>query len=515
MRIIPRAFLCAVLSGILFISCKHGQTGADADPFAEAGFKAYENGFEQHLEDYHLARSAENAHVPEGKASLYIDFSSGIYQALTAKDNLSLLTNVYNSLPTNALDIFKLSSDTIISMERADIDAEVTDPKKYNEIYAPITRAVAEIVSKKNDAILVTDFEEYKNKAEITNIAYLKDLFEDWLLKGNSIQFFISEYKENTTAKRLFFTVFSYGRISDESLLKRVENSPLISGLTRYDLSSRAFSFSQQYDTEKSGGIFYDPSGKSENEKNVLGFEKDTYLNGLKKSNAGFEFYSFGLDWKTISEQREAYKGQFDYFFRKLFIDISNEDSYRIDALSVKVTDVTGDFEYFAKCQEATKHKPHTDKGSNGEDKFKEDEKDLIALNCYEPNGKIKDKWVYSPQPVTELPEIFAFNNTLFNNTTASSGREKAELSVVFDPKFDLKNIPSTARLLRVDILVNKATASTANVKLKKFSWQSTSQKGAQNTALLASVTNTLVDPRIKPDQHVIYSYYIKTATDN
>jgi hypothetical protein len=516
MRIIVRTIFCAFLLSALFTGCNCNN--ADADPFIEEKFDAFDDSLGQRVEAYHQAVFADNANASKGKPSLYIDFSSGIYQALAKKNNLAILTNVYNSLPSTALDVFKLSSDSIVSMKHEDIDREVADPNKYKEIYAPITKAVTEIVSKKNDALLVTDFEAYeppssKKRAEITDIAYLKELFKDWLSKGNSIHFFISEYKENNIDKRLFFTIFSYGRVSNESLISRIETSNLISGLIRFDLSNKEFVLSQKYDAEKNGGIFYDLSQKAEKAINVLDLQNNSYINGLKKSTGNFEFYPFGLDWKTIGLQRETYKeqGQFNDFFRKIFVDISNEDSYHIEALSVKVTDVTSDFEQFAKCREVIKHQPHIGKGSNGEDKFSDTEKDLIALNCYEPSGKVKEQWIYHTEPGNDVPEVFAFNKVLFDNTAGNSDRKKAELAVSFDPKFSVKNIPSSARLLRVDIVVNKATVPAANGKMEKFSWTSTTKKPALNTALAASITNVLAEPKVKPDQHVIYSYYIKT----
>jgi hypothetical protein len=103
-------------------------------------------------------------------------------------------------------------------------------------------------------------------------------------------------------------------------------------------------------------------------------------------------FILSGVDWATIDELKKSYneQHQFNDFFRKLFINLSDENAYTYGDFDVKVSDVTEDFEYFAKCNEASKHKPKTEKGSNGEDKFSDTETDPVALACYNTKGKIK-----------------------------------------------------------------------------------------------------------------------------
>lgn len=517
MSIIVRIVFCMLLSCALVSGCKQ----TDDDPFAAEGFDAFGDSLGQLVEAYHYTVFEESA-IKMGNPSLYIDFSSGIYQALSQPANKKFMDEVYgNVYSTGALDVYKLSRDSIIAVTGKDptlVGKLVMDRNNYKDIYAPITKAVNEIVSKPNDAVLVTDFEEYYPpggaRTEILTVPYLKEPFIDWLSKGNTIHFFVSDYEENTVIKHLYFTIFSYGRVSSESLISRIEKLGAASALTRFDLSNKPFSILQGYDKQKTGGIFYDSAGKAEKEINVLDMQRDKYINGVTRSKTYFEFYPFGLDWQTIGQLKDEYNKQnrFKEFFRNIFIDISNKDSYQVDALSIKVSDVSKDFEQFAKCRVAAKHRPRIATGSNGEDKFDDAETDRIALTCYNPDGKIKDQWIYHAGPADGIPEVFTFNKTLFDNTAQSSGLKKAELAVSFDRNFSPKNIPSGARLLRVDIIVDKTTMPLANVGIDKlFTWTSAINKKTPNTALSASITNTLAEPRVKPDQKVIYSYYIKT----
>ncbi|MGY0035750.1 hypothetical protein [Pedobacter sp. NJ-S-72] len=133
--------------------------------------------------------------------------------------------------------------------------------------------------------------------------------------------------------------------------------------------------------------MFYDPNGKSDVAKNILDL-KTNYINGLKNGNH-FEFYPLGVDWKTIAELHTTYASQkqFNDFFRKLYIDLSNDDSYSFGDFDVKVSDITTDFENFSRADEAKKHQPKLAKGSNGEVKFADNQTDAIALICYGTEG--------------------------------------------------------------------------------------------------------------------------------
>lgn len=495
-----------------FISLRCGKE--TNDPFIE--FDAYDAKLNTRIEAYQDKTFPNPANTKTGNASLYIDFSSGIFQAFKNNPaNSNLIKSVYGNL-SGDLDVFMLNNDKIEPLENSNKDVVgrmVVDPTYYHGIYAPIKDAVNQIVSKNNDALLVTDFEEYypasSGRAEITDIPYLKEAFIKWLEKGNTIRFYVSDYVENGVAKHLYFTVFNSGNAINSGMIKKVEST--LGALPYFDLANPAFQLSQNYNSDQKGGIFYDATAKTEKLKNVLDLNKETYTNGLDKIK-NYEFYPFNLDWNTIAELKESYQeqNQFKDFFRKLFIDLSNDDAYSDTNLEVKVYDATKDFELFSKCAEAVNHKPKLSKGNNGEAVFSETETDNIALSCYETNGKLKEDWKYKKQNSSLIPDVFTINKELFINTKKTDSK-KIELAVTFDPKFNVKNIPNPQGLIRVDIVATSATPNISGPKLEMFKWQSTTKKSEQNLALYESIKNTLLDPKTKPEGKVIYSYYIKT----
>lgn len=494
---------------VLFLTlagCGNGSTSVD--PFVAAKFNAYDSGLGKRIEAYqnHIVLNGEN--VRSGNPSLYIDFSSGINKAFADPGIKAMMANCFNTVLAQKFDVYKLGSGKITPLNIANttqLGQQVGDASQYVDIWAPIQAAVDQIVEGNNDALLITDFEEWQKNIEITNTAFLKIPFSKWLEKGNSIHFFIADYNESGIDKHLYFTVFSYGRANETSMLSKLE-AQLSTRTIRFDLSTKPYTLRTGYSGEKSGGLFYDESGQSDQAKNVLDL-KDNYINGLKNGSY-FEFYPLGLDWKTIGNLQKTYssQGQFADFFRRLYIDLSQEDSYKLEDFTVKVTDVTTDFEHFSECEEAKRHKPKTTKGANGEAKFADNENDPIALECYNIDGKLKEKWVYKPQSGAALNEVFALNNSLFANTKKSDNKN-VELGVSFDPKFNVKNIKNPNGLVKVDIVLNTAIPNLTSAKLSKFQW--INSKHIPNTALYESVRNTLQE--LKPANQIVYSYYIKT----
>ncbi len=317
------------------------------------------------------------ANSKTGKPALYIDFSSGISEALNQNSNKQLITECFGIILSKDLEVYKLGESIIAPLSVSNITElgqKIGNNKEYKDKYAPIQKAVEKIIASNNDALLITDFEEWQNGIEITESPFLKLSFKDWLSKGNSIHFFMSApYKEGNVSKRLYFTIFNCGNPNESSMITKLQ-AKLSSSLTRYDLTNKSYKLTQLYPSEKSGGIFYDETGKSDKEKNILDI-KENYINGLKNGNP-FEFYPFGLDWKTIDETHSSYKSQkqFNDFFRKLFINLKDENAYVYGDFDVKVYDVTDDFFYFSKCLKVKdkENQPHLEKGTNGEDKFKD-----------------------------------------------------------------------------------------------------------------------------------------------
>ncbi|MEH3113767.1 hypothetical protein [Pedobacter terrae] len=496
------------LLGLFAVSACKGSGGSQSqDPFAATNFNFYDQDLGKRIEAYHNANTS-SSNTKKGTPALYIDFSSGINKAFSDPTIKSMMSSCFNTILAQQFEVYKLGSNKISLLNVAnttELGQQVSDPNQYADIWAPLQASVEKIVSGNGDALLITDFEEWQKNIEVTNTAFLKISFSKWLEKGNSIHFFITDYKEGKVNKHLYFTIFSCGHPDERSLISKLE-SKLSSSTTRFDLSSRAYQLSTAYPSEKSGGIFYDEAAKSAKAKNILDL-REGYINGLKKGQ-NFEFYPLGLDWKSIDQLHTTYaaQNQFNDFFRRLFIDLSNEDSYTFANFGVKVSDITADFENFAKADEAKKHQPKLSKGNNGEAKFSDQEKDAIALACYNTDGKLKEQWIYKAQASNPLNEVFTLNQTLFTNTRASNPK-RVEFGTSFDPKFSVANIHNPDGLIKVDILSNTATPNLQGGKMAKFEW--VNAKNTPNTALSESIKNTLQE--LKPVDRVVHSYYIKT----
>ncbi|WP_442591214.1 hypothetical protein ACSBL2_08275 [Pedobacter sp. AW31-3R] len=494
---------------MVVIGCQGNQGNQPSEtPFEDAKFNAYDQELGTRIEAYHNTIAPNSANSKSGDPALYIDFSSGINKAFSDPAIKGMMTNCFNTVLAEKFEVYKLGANTITPLNisnTTELGQQVSDPAQYADIWAPIQLAVEKIVEGNNDALLITDFEEWQKNVEVTNTAFLKIPFSKWLKKGNAIHFFIADYKEAGLDKHLYFTVFNCGHPNGSNMISKLE-SQLAPLTTRFDLSVQSYQLHTGYPGEKSGGIFYDPTGKSDAAKNILDL-KESYVNGMKDGNH-FEYYPLGVDWKTIAELHTTYaaQGQFNDFFRKLYIDLSNDDSYTSGDFEVKVADVSTDFENFSKSAEAKKHRPKLAKGSDGEDKFADDETDPIALSCYYNDGKLKEQWVYKAQAALPLNEVFMLNKSLLENTRKSDSR-KVEFGVAFDPGFNVKNIPNPDGLLKADIVLLTATPNLANPKLSKFQWLNAKQ--VPNTALYESIKNTLQE--VKPANKVIYSYYIKT----
>lgn len=480
--------------------------GSKVDPFE--GVDLYGPNLRATLAAYNDLKTGTGKQ-PSGSPAMYVDFSAGMYTAFGTPAIKDLMPECFNTVLAQKFEVFKLAENQVTPLQVAnstELGQIVNDPKQYLDRRAPIQAAVEKIVGSQNDALLITDFEEWQNNAEVASTAYLKLPFSKWLKDGNSISFFIADYKEGKVDKHIYFTVFTYGRATGTSLIDKLR--PKLAVLpAKFDLAADFWLLTTDYPGVNTGGIFRDASGKSEKDQNVLDLQNN-YINGLQQ-HMPFEYYPLGVSWATIADSRKDYlpQNQFNELFRKLFIDLSNEDSYTYKELEVSVFDATADFERYARSLEVLKHRPKIVKGSDGENKFSDQETDQIALSCYLPDGSIKPEYRYEPADSKTLSGLFTINQALFNNTFHTD-KKRAEIGIAFSPQFDAGSIPDPKGLLKITVSVKDATVNNANPVLEKFKWINTS--GLANMGLYNSVKSTLDD--LQPTGKTIYTYYLKTT---
>jgi hypothetical protein len=504
-------FLSVLL--IFFYSCSP-QTN---DPFEQAGFNAFDNNMNKRIESYYDATQVQTFEKLGDTTKVYIDFSNGLIQAYKGNpDNAAMLEKITQKLTGSDIKWFGLGKGIVYPLDfpTTQIFNKVTDPKSYaTQMMAPIEVAIKEITSANNDALLVTDFEEYSTDGKEQFENFEKGYFIDWLTKGNSIDFFVTNYQEKTLDKRtvdkhLYFIVFNYG--SQKKLLADINYSLKDRGFKfeTFSLSTDFYTLINEYASEKKGGNYYDKNGIDI----VSSLDENQYLNGLKKSNKYFEFYAFQQPWNDIytnskSLTEAGVPDPFTDFFRKLYLDASKDDVFKLNGLEVKVSDITDDFTFFSKTQEVKNHKPKLAKDASGNSVFAANETDLIALSCYDTKGNLLPEWNYKSKEITLNNEVFELNVELYNNGFKDS-KDKIEIGTKYHTNFNGSQITNPNGLLRVDIVI--ADCNPNFEKLNLFKWESVTIKGKQNESLAEAIRNTL--DKVNPKGKVIYSYFIKAA---
>lgn len=477
-------------------------------PFDPKEIEVYGKDLPNTLTAYNKIKAGLDEQGEANTPALYIDFSAGMFTAFGTPLIKDLMAQCFNAALVQNVEVYRLAQGQVAPLQvnnSTQLGQMVSDPKQYLDRRAPIQAAVEKIVSSGKDALLVTDFEEWQDNAEVGTTAYLKIPFSKWLSTGNSVSFFIADYKEGTVNKHIYFTVFTYGKAHGHSMINKLR--PKLSALpAKFDLATDTYTLSTDYTGSNAGGIFRDPSGKSDREQNLLDLQP-TYLNGLTL-NQPFEFYPLGVSWSTIAELHKDYaqENQFNDLFKKLYIDLQNTDSYIYGGFEIKTYDVTGDFERFAQSLQVKKHKPKINKGSNGENKIS-DQKDRIAQACYNQDGSLKSAYVYKPQDTPLINDVFNLNKDLFKNTLQTY-KTKAEVGISFSPQFAASKIPKQDGLVKITLNAAQVSVNTANPVLEKFKWLS--KNGTPNVSLYESIKSTLDE--VKPANKVIYAYYIKTT---
>ena len=214
-------FISTGLILVLFLSYSCGRKEAPIDVWDS--FKPLEKPI-NYLSAYFDDNQNKTDLTAEGQQSIYIDFSDGLIQAYssnpTNKQFIEAISqkfvNDQNSISWFGLGKKKFNGIGNLSFrDSKDLFNFVTNETNYKDIMAPIKESLERITTGKNDAILITDFEEYSPDGKEELYAYAKDSFLEWIKAGNKITFFYNKYHEVNkktnlhSDKHLFFVVFT------------------------------------------------------------------------------------------------------------------------------------------------------------------------------------------------------------------------------------------------------------------------------------------------------------------
>lgn len=496
----------------------NGCGSKDGDVFDQSGFDAYNpQQFAKSLETYHQKDLKENQ-VSESGQTIYIDFSDGMPQAYAVENNHNMINYLAQKFTGNNVQWFGLGQSKIYELDfpSTQLYNKVVDPKQFIDKCAPIEDALAKITSANDEAILITDFEEYtKDKTEqFENFA--KKYFIDWLNKGNSIEFYIANYTETSKDKRqcdkhLYFVVFN---TAQQNMKNKVDEAWNGRGLDYQTFTMTTDLFGEittQYPSAMKGGNYFDINGNDI----VFVTNEANYVNA---HNKGYEYYPCQTTWKDMftnatSMSEAGVQKPFTHVLRNLFVDCSGYDSYEIEGLSLKVTNVDEDYVFFSKTNELKNHTPKFVKDASENDVLAEDN-DAIVFGCYEADGQVKPEWVYAPKAGKEMNEVFVIDDNLFNNTKKETP-EKTEIGIKFHPNFNCSQMIYPHGLIRVDITAKFSPKIDAERLSSLFSWPSITTNGRRNESLQEAVRNTLQSEDVKSNVNThVYTFYIITTLE-
>lgn len=410
--------------------------------------------------------------------SAYFDLSNGMLSAYASNESTqNALKSIVNKVTgnNNCKNVFTLKNANLenCKLRQTDLYNYILNPASYATT-APIEETLKRIVSDGKSAFLMTDFEEYSN-GMIQQQNYAKEYFIDWLKRGNSIYFFITDYIEGTKSKHLYFTVFD---TPSHLLLNEIQDALKGTGMQykTFVLTDNKITFSNNYPAETIGGTYHDQSGEDvvccTNETG----EKDCYTI-YKDLNA--EFYPFEETWTNIVQNakdfaEEGNTPKYTHLISGLKADFSLMTGYNVKALDVVTTDVQKDYDKF-----------------EGYYDFKVDGQNVGD------DGKVLPEFDYekSPGAVSQVKDMFVFGGKI-NGTSA-------DIAIDFRPYFsgEVANMPMDD-MLRVDVVISDSEPRY-DILSELFEWDG-------NRSLCEAVKNTLQDRN--PVGKVIYSYFIKAS---
>lgn len=451
--------------------------------------------------------SSENANMPQqvkqyfdkditlkntsNNTSAYFDLSDGVVLAYKNQGAASFLNATVQRLTSSgSCQVFSLAEDKItpLQLKQTQLYNKIMDPKSYTQQMAPIEKTLDKITKDGKSCLLVTDFEEFTPDRQVQHQSFATRYFVDWLKRGNDITFFVFDFVGvRNIPYHLYFIVFDN---KSHQFLSQIKESIVgVTGYQEFHLSTDAYTVSTHYPSAAQGGNYHD---SSTGEDLVTGIMEDgsdiAYTN--YGQGARLEYYPLGVSWEdALKNSQEAtqagFNPRFTDLFRNLFFDFSNQDSYIIQKLNVKVTDVEEDFQTYMLYQKALADKEKSTKH-------------------YDDNGKMLNDFDYTQHTIKtpEIKDFLVLDQNLFNQSMMQSGGKKAEIGIKFSPNFKGSLIGGQPNdLLRIDVTIAESQPNLSPRLDQLFSW------GANNN-LRDAVRNTLQE--MNPKGTVIYTYFAK-----
>lgn len=398
--------------------------------------------------------------------SAYFDLSDGVVLAYKNQGAADFLNATVQRLTSSdSCNVFSLADDKItpLKLKQTELYNKIMDPKSYTQQMAPIEKTLDKIVKDGKSSLFVTDFEEFTPDRQVQHQSFATRYFVNWLKQGNDITFFVFDFiGVRNIPYHLYFIVFDN---KSHKFLNQIKESVAgVTGYQEFHLSTDAYSVSTQYPSAAQGGNYHDAATGEDLVTGVLeDGSQQAYTN--YGQGARVEFYPLGVTWedalKNSQEANQAgFTPKYTDLFRNLFFDFSNQDSYIIKKLDVKVSDVEEDFQRFVAQEKA-------------------------------------------PAKAVEIKDMLTLDQNLFAQSMSQSKGKKAEIGIRFSPQFKGNIIGGEqGDLFRIDVVIADSQPNLSPRLNQLFSW------GA-NYNLRDAIRNTLQE--LNPKGTVIYTYFAKT----
>ncbi len=468
---------------VLAVAALAASCGTEPLPTTQQVVTAY-------FERYPGEGTGDSLSASPDRRSAYFDLSNGIVAAYQSNPGAAQLLSVVVNLMTarEGNDIYKVVDNRItpLSEKQTGLYNIIMSPASYEQQMAPIEPTLQQIVREGRSALLVTDFEEYTADRVVQHQAFAARYFTQWLLRGGDITFFVFDYTEGTRPKHLYFTVFDG---PSHALLQSIEEQmDGIGGARRFCLSRRAFTCFTRYPSATQGGTYRDADGLDIVSAAIEDGDAESYFR--LGDGQRMEFYPLGVTWSDIlgnarAMQEPGVEPPFRHLLGRLYFDFSCRDSYSMERLRLRVTDVEEDYQRFFVWQTALMD---ANKGK--------------APYYDEPTGQLSADYAYRPAPCPEIKDFLQLDDALLQQTLKQNGGRETEVAVQFAPQFGGTIVGGrSGDLYRVDVVVEKAVPNVGPQLDALFAW-------GQNTNLADAVRNTL--HQCNPAGTTVYTYFLR-----
>jgi len=285
----PNIFLFIIL--IIISSCGGSDKIELKIPFETENYKLDKDFFTNYFNTSLGYSSSSNS---EGDIKIYIDRSSGISDAFNsplggevAKNMMTKIAAKYSNAKyfgitttTDPIDLGNSPINYVINKANYDQTDKVT---------AKLANTMNSIVKENNLSFVITDCEEFDDngKERFYNDPWAKDAFISWLNQGNSINFWISDFKKGDITKHLYFIAFVPKNASNSNFTDLAKDMDQANP-THLELTNQNWKIIKPTWSETSTGLH----------KSLLGpdvFNQDTYVRNFENTPSSFEFIEINL----------------------------------------------------------------------------------------------------------------------------------------------------------------------------------------------------------------------------